>query len=98
MSNGSVEQSEPARQVLLDRQLLLELRLQLQLRRVVALLPLAARDARPPRAALVAVDPVRRVAAAPEREDGREQLRPEAARLQLRPDQVRRRHEVLEVV
>src|ERR1043166_3468570 len=92
-----IEQAEPPRQVLLDRKLLLQLRLQLELGGVVALLAFAGRDEWPERAALVPVDPVDRVVAAVEAERGREELRAEPARDELRPDQVHGRDEVLEV-
>src|SRR5205085_11558576 len=77
---GSVEEAEPAGEILLDRQLVLELRLQLELRRVVALLVAAGRDERPEGPALVAVDPVDRVLATVEPEGGGQELRSEATR------------------
>src|SRR5688572_15715737 len=97
-SDRSIEERQPAREVLLDRQLLFELRLQLELRGVVALLVLPRGDERPERAALVAVDEVDGMLAALEAKDRREQLRPEAARLELGADEVDGRDEVLEVV
>src|SRR4051812_11335611 len=94
-SEGCVEDREPAGDVGLDRQLLLQLCLQLQLPGIVALLVLAARDERPERRPLVAVDQVHGILVALELEDGREQPVAEAARLQLRADQVDGRDEVL---
>src|SRR5207249_814046 len=55
------------------------------------------RHERPERASLVAVDEVDRIAAAVEAEDSREELRAEAACLQLRPDEVDGVHEVFEL-
>src|SRR5688572_23843228 len=92
-----VEETEPARQVRLDRELLLELRLQPQLRGVVALLALAGRHERPERAALEPVDQVRRVLAALEGEERREQLLAEAPVRELSGDEVHGRDQVLEV-
>ena len=87
---------EPHRDVGLDRKLFLHLRLQLQLLRVVAV-SLADWHEGPERAALVAVDPVDRLRAL-ELEDRREELRPEAALGELRPDEVNSRDEILELV
>src|SRR5436190_12891525 len=100
VSEGRVEQPEPARQILLDRQFRLKLRLQLHLLGVVPLLALAGRDERPEGALLEAVDPVRTalLELALEREDGGEQLAAEAAVLELLRDQMRGRDEVLEVL
>src|ERR687897_775333 len=95
---GRPEESEPAREVGLDRQLLLELRLQLELLGVVTFLALPGRNERPERAALVPVDPEHRQLAAGEPERRREQLLAKASCSQLRGDQMNRRHEVLEVV
>src|SRR5438094_5958480 len=81
-SERSVEEAEPARQVLLDRQLTLELRLQLELLGVVALLLLPGRHERIERAPLVAVDPVDRMLPAVEAEHGRQKLRAEALLLE----------------
>src|SRR5579884_1259631 len=92
-----VEDAEPACEIGLDRQFAVELRLELELLRVVALLVLAGRDERPERAALAAVDPVDRVLAAGEAEDGGEELLAESLGRQLRADCVDGRYLVLEV-
>src|SRR5581483_9670475 len=86
-----------ATEVGLDRELGLELRLQLELRGVVALVLRAARDERPERSRLEAVDPVHRVLPALELERGREELPAEPLRLELGRDGVHARDLVLEV-
>src|SRR4029079_5961180 len=93
----SVEDAEPAAQILLLGELGLQLGLQLELLGVVALLPLAGRDERPERAALVAVDPVDGLLAALELEDRREQLGPEALLLEPLRHRVHGRDLVLEL-
>src|SRR4051794_13962610 len=91
-SNGSVEQAEPLAEVGLDGKLLLELRLELELLGVVALLLLARRDERPPRAGLEAVDPVDGMAvaegAAVELERRGEELTAEAVLFELGGERV----------
>src|SRR5438874_13774108 len=78
-----VEEAEPPGEVGLDGQLALELRLQLELLGVDPLLVPSCRDEGPERAALVALDPVDRVLATVEAERRGEELRAEAARLEL---------------
>src|SRR5205085_10598309 len=78
-------------------QLVLELRLQLELLGVVAFLVAAGGDERPECAALVAVDPIDRMLAAVEAEGGCEQLRAEAASLELAADDVDARDDILQV-
>src|SRR6185312_7422352 len=83
-----IEDPEPAGQIRFDRQLLLQLGLELQLLGVVALLALAGGNEGPEGTALVAVDPVHRLLAALELENGREELAAEARFLQPLRDRV----------
>src|SRR6266545_8056408 len=94
----SVEESKPAGQVRLDRELSLELVLQAELLRVIPLLVVPAREERPERAALVAVDEVDAALAILKGKKGSEELPAEAAIGELGADQVGSGHEVFEVL
>src|SRR5918999_3997073 len=97
LAERRVEEPEPARQVGLDRELLFELVLEADLLCVVTLLFFARRDEGPERAALEAVDERDRLLAALEGKHSGEQLPAEAARRELRADEMDRRDEILEI-
>src|SRR6266545_4178001 len=94
----SVEEGKPASQVRLDRELSLELVFQAELLRVVPLLVLPARDERPKRAALVAVDQVDAALPVLKGKKGSEELPAEAAIGEFGADQVGRGHKVFEIL